>query len=102
MASALNAGFVNNINIIQIRTNGANMFRVTDRSIDINGDGVKERVTVALVSGGSPGTPSAPGGVAKETFTVPAGFNHTVVRTIFETDGGVTRDTDVAQFTTGF
>ncbi len=34
MASDLNPGFENNINVIQIRTNGASMQRVTDRAVD--------------------------------------------------------------------
>ena len=34
MASDLNPGFENNINVIQIRINGAGMQRVTDRALN--------------------------------------------------------------------
>ena len=42
MAGDLQAGFVNNINVITIRTNGVSLQRVTDRPVDLTGDGNKE------------------------------------------------------------
>ena len=101
MATSLNAGYSNNINIIQIRTNGANMQRVTDRAIDIDGDGSKEQVTIVHVSGDAAGTPSAPGGKTRSTVTIPAGVARTVIQTVTETDGGIHTDSDVTQFTEG-
>lgn len=93
MATALNSGFTNNINVLQVRTSGSSMQRLTDRTIDFDGNGVKERVTITTVPGG--------GSKVRETFIVPAGFNHTVVDTTYETDGGIDLDIDVAEFTKG-
>ena len=42
MAGDLQAGFVNNINVITIRTNGVSLQRVTDRPVDLTGDGTEE------------------------------------------------------------
>lgn len=102
MASALNAGYTNNINVVQVRTCGSSMQRLTDRSIDIDSDGDKESVVITHISGHAAGTASAPGGKVRETFTVPAGFARTVVETLRETDGGIHLDTNVAEFTKGF
>ena len=33
MATSLNAGYTNNINVLQIRTSGSSMQRVTDRAL---------------------------------------------------------------------
>lgn len=101
MATDLNPGFRNNINIMQLRVNGAHMQRVTDRAIDIDGDGDEEQVTIVVNSGHAVGTPSAPGGKISQTVTIPAGTARTVVSEVTETDGGVHTDNDVSQFTEG-
>lgn len=101
MATDLNPGFRNNINVIEIRVNGAHSQRVTDRAIDLDGNGQKERVSIVVNSGSAIGTPSAPGGKISQTVTIPAGVARTVVSQVFETDGGVHTDNDVDQFTEG-
>lgn len=102
MATSLNAGFRNNINVIQVRNNGAHMQRLTDRAIDIDGNGVKEQVTITHVSGSAIGTPSAPGGKCRDTYTIPAGVARTVVSEVTETDGGINNDLHtVSEFTNG-
>lgn len=42
MAADLQPGHSNNINVITIRTNGTSLQRVTDRPVDLTGDGNKE------------------------------------------------------------
>lgn len=86
MAGSLNAGFTNNINVIQIRTSGSSMQRVTDRSIDIDSDGDVETVTFnpGTLQAGSTNKFSEP-----PTVTTPAGVARTVVETTVEPDGGV-------------
>lgn len=101
MATSLNAGFENNINVLQLRVNGAHMQRFTDRAIDIDGDGDKEQVSIVVTSGHAVGTPSAPGGKIRQTVTKPAGIARSVVSEVTETDGGVSSDNDVAEFTEG-
>lgn len=101
MATSLNAGFTNNINTIQVRVNGTHSQRLTDRAIDVTGDGNVEVTTVVHVSGDATGTPSAPGGKTRTTFTTPAGVARTVISEITETDGGVAKDFDVSEFTEG-
>lgn len=101
MPTALNSGFTNNINVIEIRTNGAHSQRVTDRAIDLDGDGSKEQVTIAVTAGHAAGTPSAPGGKITQVVTIPAGVARTIVSEVTETDGGVHTDKDVSQFTEG-
>ena len=101
MATDLNPGFRNNINVVQVRVDGAHMHRYTDRAIDIDGDGDEEQVTIVVVSGDATGTPSAPGGKIEQTVTIPAGVARTLVSEVFETDGGVHTDNDVNQFTEG-
>lgn len=101
MADSLNSGFSNNINTIEIRTNGAHSQRVTDRAIDLDGNGAKEVVSITHVSGHAVGTPSAPGGKKTNTISIPAGVARTVVSQVFETDGGVHSNNDVAEYTTG-
>lgn len=101
MATSLNAGFENNINILQIRTNGAKMQRVTDRAIDIDGNGSKEAVSIVVTAGDAVGTPSAPGGKITQTVTIPDGVARTVVAAVTETDGGVSSDQSVSEFTEG-
>ena len=101
MATALNAGFVNNINTIQIRTSATSMQRVTDRSIDFDGDGAEESVTITYISGDATGVPSAPGGKMRNTVTTPTGVARTVIETIVESDGGLNSDRNVAEFTQG-
>jgi len=64
MATSLNPGFENNINVIEIRVNGAHQQRVTDRPI---------------------------AGAAART----------IVSEVTETDGGVSLDRNVTEFTEG-
>jgi hypothetical protein len=101
MPSTLNPGFTNNINTIQIRSNGTGMQRVTDRAIDFDGDGNVEQVSITHESGHAEGTPSAPGGKIRNTVTIPAGVARTVIERIAETDGGVHDDSDVSEYTEG-
>ena len=101
MPSSLNPGFTNNINTIQLRANGAHSQRVTDRPIDVTGDGNEEQVTITHVSGHAVGTPSAPGGVTRSTVTIPAGSARTVIAETTETDGGVHTDAHVTEYTEG-
>lgn len=103
MASDLNAGFSNNINIIAIRTSGSSSQIVTDRAIDFDGDGNKEVVSV------TPGTPTGgntfnppPTFSAEANSSIPGsnqGVARSVVQRIIETDGGV--DTSGSEFTEG-
>jgi hypothetical protein len=102
MATSLNAGFSNNINIIQSRVNGAHSLRYTDRAIDFDGDGTKEPVTLTHVSGHAVGTDSAPGGKTRTTVTTPVGVARSIVAEVTETDRGVTDDRIVTtEFTEG-
>lgn len=101
MPTNLNSGFSNNINIIQSRVNGAHSLRYTDRPIDVDGDGEVEKVTITVTSGSAVGTPSAPGGKVRFNVTKPDGIARSVISEVTETDGGVTTDKDVSQFTEG-
>jgi len=74
MASSLNAGFRNNINIIQIRTSGTSALRVTDRAIDFNGDGNKE----------------TPSNTDPAYSDLPQGIARTIIASETETDRGYT------------
>jgi hypothetical protein len=47
MATNLNPGFRNNRNVVVVRTQGTACQKLTDRVIDLDGDGVKENVTIA-------------------------------------------------------
>lgn len=77
MATSLNAGFQNNINVLQLRSSGSSLQRLTDRTIG------------ALVSLGT--DPPTPAGVAR-----------TVIDSTIEADGGVTHDNQTAvEFTEG-
>jgi hypothetical protein len=101
MPSSLNAGFTNNINILAVRANSTVTQKLTDRSVDLDGDGNKEAITITHVSGHAEGTASAPGGRIVQTVVTPAGFKNTVMESVVETDGGVHTDEDVSQFTEG-
>ena len=101
MATSLNAGYTNNINVVQVRANGAHSQRLTDRTIDFDGDGNKEAVTIVHESGHAVGVPSAPGGKIRSTTTVPDGFARTVIQRVVETDNGVNSDEAVSEFTEG-
>jgi hypothetical protein len=81
MAGDLQAGFFNNVNISAIRACGTVVHIVTDRAIDIDGDGDEEVVTVT--------TTERAGNKVKHTFTKPAGIARSVVDQSNETDGGV-------------
>jgi hypothetical protein len=100
MATSLNSGFQNNNNIIVVRTSATASQKITDRSIDFDGDGNKEQVSIVHVSGDATGTPSSPGGKIVEIVTVPVGFSRTVVETIVDSDGGVTKN-DAVEYTEG-
>jgi hypothetical protein len=77
MAAPLNPGFSNNINVMQLRSSGSSLQRVTDRTIG------------AIVSLGT--WPPSPPGVARS-----------VIKTTVETDGGVTHDNQTTvEFTEG-
>ena len=71
MATSLNSGFSNNINIMQLRSSGTSLQRVTDRTIG------------NIVSLGT--DPPTPTGVARS-----------VIATKVDTDGGVTHDNQIA------
>lgn len=90
MASDLNSGFSNNINTISIRTCGTSVQRVTDRAIDVDGDGVEEQVSVAVTPRGQK---------VKNVVTTPAGAARTVLEQTVEADGGI--DTTGTEFTEG-
>lgn len=100
MAASLNAGFTNNINVIQMRTSGSSMQRSTDRAVDTDGDGAVQTVSVTVTGGQRGlGTPSAPGGKAIYTVTSPDGIARSMVERTYEKDGGV--DTTGTIFTEG-
>lgn len=104
MASDLQSGFQNNINVMQIRTSGSSSQRVTDRRIDIDGDGTKESVTVSAFgtpAGGSKFNP--PTTFSSDTNSLLGGDNAGTARSVVsesvESDGGV--NTDGQEFTEG-
>lgn len=101
MPSNLNAGFNNNKNILVVRTSGVSTQKLTDRPIDLDGDGNKEAISITHVSGHAVGTPAAPGGKIRETVVTPQGFKNTIVDQPVESDGGVHKSDDVSEFTEG-
>lgn len=101
MAAGITPGSTNNKNVITVRTNGVSLQKLTDRPIDITGDGVEEKIQITHVSGHAVGTPSAPGGVIRETVVTPNGFKNTIVDQPVETDGGVDTDRTRRLFTEG-
>lgn len=77
MSTSLNAGFSNNINVIQFRSSGTSLQRVTDRTIG--------NLTPLATD------PPTPAGVAR-----------TVIAQKMDTDGGVVHDNQIAvEFTEG-
>ena len=86
MPANLNVGFVNNINTIQVRTSGSSMQRLTDRAIDVDGDGNVEVVTIS-------------GFGTSAIITKPVGIARSVVDQTFESDGGI--NVSGSEFTTG-
>lgn len=77
MSAPLNAGFSNNINVIQLRSSGTSLQRVTDRTLS----GITTLAT----------DPPTPPGVA-----------HSVIGTKVDTDGGVAHDNQTTvEFTKG-
>jgi len=82
----LSAGFSNNINVIAIRAFGSTTQVVTDRAIDLDGDGSKEQTTITTEELGS-------GTKTRQTVTEPAGIGHSVVDRSTEPDGGSLDDT---------
>jgi hypothetical protein len=101
MPSNLNSGFSNNKNVVTVRASATASQKLTDRSIDLDGDGEKEQISVVHVSGHAVGTPSAPGGKKIDTVTTPNGFKNTEMETVVESDGGVTTNNSVSEFTEG-
>jgi hypothetical protein len=101
MPTNLNSGFSNNVNILCVRTQGVSLQKLTDRKIDLDGDGNEEEITITHVSGHAVGTPSAPGGIIRQVVTTPRGFGRTIVDQPVETDGGVHTNSDVSEFTEG-
>lgn len=91
MAGNLQSGFTNNINTIAIRAFGNKNQIVTDRAIDIDGDGTVESVTIT--------TTERAGNKVKNVVTKPDGVARTVVDETFETDGGINTSGD--EFTEG-
>ena len=91
MATDLNAGYSNNINVISIRTAGTSVQRVTDRAIDVDGDGAVEAVSVVS-------TPKS-GNKITNVVTTPTGAPRTVLEQTVELDGGI--DTSGTEFTEG-
>jgi len=79
----LNAGYVNNINAVTVRANGNKSHVYTDRAIDFDGDGVKEKASLVI-------TPTGNGSVITEVSTVPSGAPRTIIHEHTEPDGGVT------------
>ena len=79
----LNTGFKNNINAVTVRANGSVGHVYTDRSIDFNGDGVKEVVS-------SVGTPTGVGSNVTCVVTRPAGAPRTIIHSDTDADGGWT------------
>jgi hypothetical protein len=90
--SRISAGFKNNVNIITIRAFGSTNQLVTDRAIDFDGDGEKEKVTIATVEGA--------GNKTVQTVTEPAGVRDSIVSTVVEPDGG-SLDTEGNEHTEG-
>ena len=81
--STLNSGFKNNINLVAIRSAGSRTTVHTDRNIDYNGDGVKERIT-------SVGVPTGVGSKVEFTVTVNTGAARTIVEgSVAETDANL-------------
>ena len=77
MATSLNAGFSNNINVLQLRSSGTSLQRLTDRDLP------------GIVTLGT--DPPTPPGVARS-----------VIDSTVEPDGGVVHDNQtVTEFTTG-
>lgn len=101
MATSLNSGFSNNKNILVVRSSPTSYQKLTDRSIDIDGDGDKEEISITHVSGHAVGTPSAPGGKIRSTVVTPQGFKNTIVEQNVEGDGGFTSSFSVDEFTEG-
>lgn len=101
MPTNLNPGFHNNKNILVVRTGGTSTQKLTDRSIDIDGDGDKEQQIITHISGEAVGIPSAPGGKIRETVSTPRGFRGTILDQPVETDGGVHTSDHVEEFTEG-
>jgi hypothetical protein len=77
MATTLNVGYSNNINVMQLRSSGTSLQRVTDRTLA----GITSLAT----------DPPTPAGVARS-----------VIGTKVDTDGGVVHDNQICnEFTKG-
>jgi hypothetical protein len=103
MAGSLNAGFSNNINIMQIRTSGSSSQRVTDRAVDIDSDGNDETVTVTGGTSAGGNKVNPPASISRETGSLLDGTNAGVARSVLgrttEVDRGV--NTSGSEFTEG-
>jgi len=78
--SRLASGYSNNVNILVVRTFGSRSDILTDRAIDIDGDGSKEQTTVVTTEGA--------GNKIVQVVTRPAGASRSVVASTTEADGG--------------
>jgi hypothetical protein len=91
MAADLNPGFTNNINTIAVRAQGTVNHIYTDRAIDLDGDGVVEKVTIVT-------TPHS-ASVASHVVISPSGVARSIVKQSYDSDGGV--DKSGSEFTEG-
>jgi len=87
----LQAGFLNNRNLVSLREGGSSVKRYTDQAIDLDGDGTKEMVTFTTVPLG--------GKKFRHVVTKPDGIARSIVVRIIEKDGGIAATPDV--FTEG-
>ncbi len=82
---AINAGYSNNVNRVTIRGFGNVTQSLTDRNVDIDGDGIKEQDAIIHISGhGAVG-----GGKVKYAFSEPIGSSRSVIKSTVEVDGGI-------------
>lgn len=82
--TSINSGYKNNVNIIAMRGAKSSTQIYTDRKIDLNGDGVKETVSVTTTQRG--------GNKVKNVVTEPAGIARSVIRRTDDGDLGITLD----------
>ena len=103
MATDLQPGFSNNIHIMQIRTSGSSMQRVTDRAVDIDGSNGDEQVTVTGGTSAGGNKTNPPAAVSREADSLLDGTNTGVARSVLsrtrEVDRGI--DTSGQEYTEG-
>ena len=88
----LNSGFKNNINAVTVRAGATISHVYTDRNIDFNGDGVKEKVL-------SVGTDTGVGSNVTYVISRPQGSARSIIHSDNEIDGGFTPR--LGQYTAG-